>query len=135
MIARALAAGGPWGWVLGEEVYGGDRRLRTMLEERGKPYLLTIRSNDELGAEIDGGGGRHEAAALARALPPRAWRRLSAGAGTKGERLYDWARGRLLPPPDGGGDAPPPGRRLPGRRPTADPADPAHLVVFAPAGP
>jgi SRSO17 transposase len=28
---------------------------------------------------------------IAQALPARAWRRLSAGAGAKGERLYDWA--------------------------------------------
>lgn len=27
---------------------------------------------------------------IAQALPARAWRRLSAGAGAKGERLYDW---------------------------------------------
>src|SRR3954447_18240085 len=129
MIARALDAGVPCGWVLGDEVYGADRRLRTMLEERGKPYLLTIRSNDELGAELDGGGGRHEAAALARALPPRAWRRLSAGAGTKGERLYDWARVRLLPPHDPFRE-----RWLLVRRSTADPADLAYFVAFAPAG-
>src|SRR3954467_13338197 len=98
MIARALDAGVPCGWVLGDEVYGADRRLRAMLEERGKPYLLTIRSNDALEAELDGGVGRHEAAVLARALPPRAWRRLSAGAGTKGERLSDWARVPLVRP-------------------------------------
>src|SRR3954464_7667144 len=91
MLARALDAGVPCGWVLGDEVYGADRRLRTMLEERGKPYLLTVRGNDALEAGLDGGVGRHEAAALARALPPPAWRRWSAGAGTKGERLYDWA--------------------------------------------
>src|SRR4051812_5023041 len=84
MIARALDAGVPCGWVLGDEVYGADRRLRTMLEERGKPYLLTIRSNDELGAELDGGGGRRGAAALGRALPPRAGRRAGARAGPKG---------------------------------------------------
>ena len=134
MLARALDAGVPCEWVLGDEVYGADRRLRAMLEERGKPYLLTIRSNDALEAELDGGVGRHEAAALARALPPRAWRRLSAGAGTKGERLYDWARVRLLPPPDGGGDAPPRERWLLVRRSIADPADLAYFVVFAPAG-
>src|SRR3954447_24788268 len=108
MVARALDAGVPCEWVLGDEVYGADRRLRTMLEERGRPYVLAVRSNEELEAELDGGLGRHEAAVLARALPPRAWRRLSAGAGTKGERLYDWARVRLLPPP-GGGAAPRPG--------------------------
>lgn len=28
---------------------------------------------------------------IAQALPARAWRHLSAGAGAKGERLYDWA--------------------------------------------
>jgi SRSO17 transposase len=134
MLARALDAGVPCGWVLGDEVYGADRRLRAMLEERGKPYLLTIRSNDALEAELDGGVGRHEAAVLARALPPRAWRRLSAGAGTKGERLYDWARVWLLPPPDGGGDAPPRERWLLVRRSIADPADLAYFVVFAPAG-
>src|SRR4029079_15122556 len=92
MVARALDAGVPCGWVLGDEVYGADRRLRTMLEERGKPYVPAVRGNEELGAGADGGGGRHETAALARAPPPRAWLRLSAGAGTKGERLYDWAR-------------------------------------------
>src|SRR3954464_3563215 len=112
MIARALDAGVPCDWVLGDEVYGADRRLRAMLEGRGKPYLLTVRGNDGLEAELDGGVGRDTPAALTRALPPRAWRRLSAGAGTKGERLYDWARVRLLPPPDAGGGAPPPGRRL-----------------------
>src|SRR4051812_25386305 len=32
---------------------------------------------------------------LATAEPGEGWRRLSAGAGSKGERLYDWARFRL----------------------------------------
>jgi SRSO17 transposase len=31
------------------------------------------------------------AAAIAGALDPSAWRRLSAGVGAKGERLFDWA--------------------------------------------
>src|SRR3982750_4592414 len=65
MIARALDAGGPCDWVLGDEVYGADRRLRLMLEERGKPYLLTIRSNDALEADLDGGVGRHQPRQLA----------------------------------------------------------------------
>ena len=33
---------------------------------------------------------------LATAEPLEGWRRLSAGAGSKGERLYDWARFRLF---------------------------------------
>jgi SRSO17 transposase len=130
MIARALDAGAPCGWVLGDEVYGADRRLRTMLEERGKPYVLTIRGNDRLGSELDGSVGQYEPKRLARALPPRAWRRLSAGAGTKGERLYDWARVRLVRPREEPGWE----RWLLVRRSIADPADLAYFVVFAPAG-
>ena len=128
MIARALDAGVPCGWVLGDEVYGADRRLRVMLEERGQPYLLAVRSNDKLWSELDGEVGQHAPEALARALPPQAWRRLSAGAGTKGERLFDWARLRLVrlqqPPWD---------RWLLIRRSVADPTDLAYFVVFGPA--
>ena len=36
--------------------------------------------------------GQHTAARLTQALPEDAWQRLSAGAGSKGERFYDWAR-------------------------------------------
>jgi SRSO17 transposase len=134
MLARALDAGVPCAWVLGDEVYGADRRLRTMLEERGRPYVLAIRSNDELEAELEGGVGRHASGRLARALPPRAWRRLSAGAGTKGERLFDWARVRLVRPRRPGGDAHPREHWLLVRRSIADPEDRAYFVVFAPAG-
>src|SRR6059058_2227762 len=134
MLARALDAGVPCGWVLGDEVYDADRRLRTMLEERGKPYVLTVRGNDRLEAELDGGAGRDEAAVLARALPPRAWRRLSAGAGTKGERLYDWARLRLVRPRQVGGEAPAGEHWLLVRRSIADPGDLAYFVAFAPPG-
>src|SRR3982750_4221116 len=123
MLAWALDAGVPCGWVLGDEVYGADRRLRAMLEERGKPYVLTIRSNEELEAELDGALGRDEAAALGRPLPPRGWRRRSAGGGPRGERLCGWAGVRLLPPRGGGGAAPPRERWLLVRRSIADPAD------------
>jgi SRSO17 transposase len=46
MVARALGAGAPCGWVLGDAIYGADRRLRVMLEGRGQPYLLGVRGND-----------------------------------------------------------------------------------------
>jgi SRSO17 transposase len=134
MVARALDAGVPCDWVLGDEVYGADRRLRLMLEERGKPYLLTVRSNDELAADLDGGVGRHQPRQLARSLPARAWRRLSAGAGTKGERLYDWARLRLVRPRQVGGEAPAGEHWLLVRRSIADPGDLAYFVAFAPPG-
>ena len=80
MVARALDAGVPCGWVLGDAIYGADRRLRVMLEGRGQPYLLGVRGNDTVWAELGGQVGQHAPEVLARALPPQAWRRLSAGA-------------------------------------------------------
>jgi SRSO17 transposase len=130
MIARALDAGVPCEWVLGDEVYGADRRLRTMLEERGRPYVLAIRGNDRLDAELEGAAGRDTPAALTRTLPPRAWRRLSAGAGTKGARLFAWARVPLARPRE----EPDRERWFLVRRSIADPADLAYFVVFAPPG-
>ena len=134
MIARALDSGVPGEWVLGDEVYGADRRLRMMLEERRKPYLLAIRSNDKLWSELDGEVGRHAPEALARALPPQAWRRLSAGAGSKGERLFDWARVRLVRLQDERGSVHPWEHWLLVRRSIADPEDLACFVVLGPAG-
>ena len=128
MIGRALDAGLPCAWVLGDEVYGSDRRLRMELERREHPFVLAIRGNVKLGAVLGGRLGQHAASRLAAALPARAWRRLSAGAGSKGERFYDWARLRLTrlqrPPWD---------HWLLIRRSRKDPKDLAYHVVFGPA--
>lgn len=128
MIGRALDAGLPCAWVLGDEVYGSDRRLRMELERREHPFVLAIRGNEKLWAVLGGRLGQHAASRLAAALPARAWRRLSAGAGSKGERFYDWARLRLTrlqrPPWD---------HWLLIRRSRKDPKDLAYHVVFGPA--
>src|ERR687893_352227 len=127
VIGRALDAGLPCAWVLGDEIYGSDRRLRMDLEQRKQPFVLAIRSNEKLWAVLDGHLGQHAAARLTASIPPRAWRRLSAGAGSKGERFYDWARLRLTrlqqPPWD---------HWLLVRRSRKDPKDLAYYVVFGP---
>jgi SRSO17 transposase len=48
LIAAALDAGVPCAWVLADALYGSDSRLRRMLEERGQPYVLAVRSNHTL---------------------------------------------------------------------------------------
>ncbi len=48
LIAAALDAGVPCAWVLADALYGSDLRLRRMLEERGQPYMLAVRSNHAL---------------------------------------------------------------------------------------
>src|SRR3954453_20059839 len=46
LIASALDAGVPCAYVLGDAVYCSDRKLRRMLQDRGKPYVLSVRSNE-----------------------------------------------------------------------------------------
>ena len=86
MIERAADAGVPFSWVTGDEVYGGNPKLRQRLEERRLPYVMAV------ACRRDG----HRAAALPRGRagrpgPGGAWQRLSCADGSKGPRLYDWA--------------------------------------------
>lgn len=128
MLARAFAAGVPAAWVTADEVYGRDRRLRVWLEEQGRPFVLAVAKNEPLWAPTERGPQQVPAATLAAALAPDAWMRLSAGEGSKGPRLYDWAWGRLARWPVPGW-----AHWLLVRRSLADPTDLTYYVVFAPA--
>jgi SRSO17 transposase len=88
MLERALDAGVPCAWVTGDEVYGGDRHLRLWLESREQSFVLAVAKNEPLWWQEP---TYVRADKIAESLPTTAWRRLSAGAGAKGERLYDWA--------------------------------------------
>jgi SRSO17 transposase len=90
MIARAQEAGVPFRWVTGDEVYGNDSQMRSWLEKRRICYVLAVSSQYRVWYE----GARRWVAEIATLLSQTAWQRGSAGAGAKGERLYDWA---LLP--------------------------------------
>jgi SRSO17 transposase len=93
MIARALDAGVPAGWVAGDEVYGADPGLRADLETRGTSYVLAVTRRHTVTTRP----GTCRADALARRLPSCAWQRRSAGPGAKGHRYYDWAWASIDP--------------------------------------
>ena len=94
MLERALEAKVPVAWVTGDEVYGGDGRLRRWLEEREVPHVLAVKRSEALWSMRM----RQERAwQLAAQVPTGAWRRLSAGDGAKGPRLYAWARVPIRP--------------------------------------
>jgi SRSO17 transposase len=88
MLERAFQSGVSCGWVAGDEVYGRDSKLRRWLEARRQPYVLAVAADQRLWRQDM---RQHRVDALADRLPRRAWKRLSAGQGAKGERLYDWA--------------------------------------------
>jgi SRSO17 transposase len=89
MIAAAVHAGVPAAWVAADEVYGNDPTFRDAVRARGLGYVLAVSCDHHI--PIDGGKVRLRAEVLAAALPASAWQRLSAGAGSKGPRYYDWA--------------------------------------------
>nr|WP_217133318.1 IS701 family transposase [Streptomyces sp. AC558_RSS880] len=96
MICRALNAGVPARWVAWDEVYGADPALRDELEIRRVGYVLAIGCDRRVPTAF----GLIRADTLTASLPKRAWQRLSAGAGAKGERYYDWALVALVPAAD-----------------------------------
>lgn len=129
MLERALEAGVEAAWVTGDEVYGGDRRLRMWLEGNEQPFVLAVKSNEPLWVLTDQGPSQVSAAEVASSIGPERWQRLSAGDGAKGPRLYDWARVALfrLQEPEWG-------HWLLVRRSLDDPEELAYYVVFGPAG-
>ena len=129
LIAAALEAGVPCAWVLADALYGSDSRLRRMLETRRQPYVLAVRSNHHLGFLTQECLLQTNPAELADEVPAEAWSAHAAGEGSKGIRLYDWARIALPWIVDAGFE-----RWVLFRRSRQDPEALAYYLVFAPAG-
>lgn len=91
MVARLLDEGAPCAFVLADAVYGSDHGFRRMLEDRGQPYVLAVRSNHTLRFLEEWALVQTDPATMISELPTEAWQPLSAGEGAKGQRLYDWA--------------------------------------------
>jgi SRSO17 transposase len=90
MITRAIAADVPFAWVAADSVYGvGD--IEQALRRAGKGYVLGVSSNHHFGSWLGKPAVAGSAAEIAHDLDPDVWQRLSAGDGTKGARLHDWA--------------------------------------------
>ena len=89
MIERAIAAAVPFAFVAADSIYG-VAGVERALRRAGKGYVLGIASNHSINSWQDqahrGNGGKR-----LQGLAPSDWKRLSAGDGAKGPRLYDWA--------------------------------------------
>jgi len=94
MLQRAFEAGYTPSWVLGDEVYGRDGKLRAFLEQRRQRYVLTVASNTPIERGLR---KTTPAQVLLEEVHPEDFQRLSAGDGAKGPRESDWARVRLNP--------------------------------------
>ena len=94
MIERAIAAGVPFRWVAADSVYGVGE-VEQALRRAGKGYVLGVNATHIFHSwgRVPAVSGTAEA--IAQSLPRSAWKRLSAGEGTKGPRLHDWAYVKL----------------------------------------
>jgi len=131
MLGRALDAGVPARWVTADEAYGQDHKFRVFCEQRRLGYVVAVPCSQSVGSGTGYGNTGSRADALAAAAPAQAWKRLSAGDGAKGPRLYDWALATLpIAREPSVGFA----RWLLIRRSITDPAELAYYLCFGPAG-
>jgi len=130
MLERALDAEVPARWVVADEVYGSDGKLRRALEARDQAYVLAVkRSEKPTTWPPCAPPGQMAVAAVAAELEREAWLRLSCGEGAQGERIYDWACVPLRPALREGWI-----HALLVRRHPTDPDEVAYYLVYAPVG-
>jgi SRSO17 transposase len=90
MVERAITGSVLFAWVAADTVYGVGE-LEMALRRAGKGYVLGVTGAHQVRSwgvlPIVFGTAKE----VANSLPDDAWRRLSAGDGTKGPRLHDWA--------------------------------------------
>jgi SRSO17 transposase len=122
MLERAFEAGVMLAWVTGDSVYGDDRALRQWLEERKQAYVLAVSGKESVWLKDE----QRQIKTILAELPNLGWERLSAGAGSKGPRLYDWRRLELSAPAQHGWK-----RFLLIRRSISDPSELTGYIVFA----
>jgi len=121
IIKDLLAEGRCPPWVTGDEVYGRDAKLRSVLEDRHTGYVLKIPCSFRITLPTGQRMRADHAAALA---PAAAWQTASAGHGSKGERDYGWAWLATASPR----------HHLLIRRSLTNPADLAYCYCHVPAG-
>ncbi len=128
MLERTLDSGLFVAWVTGDTVYGSAQSLRAALETRKQAYALAVACKEHVEVQ----GTRKRVDQVARSIARGNWQELSAGMGSKGPRLFAWARLELAAPEINGWQ-----RWLLVRQSLdegAKPAERAYVLVFAPIG-
>lgn len=92
MIHRAIDSGIAFKWVTGDEIYGNDRTLRVWMEQQSLFYVMAVASNQHVWL----GFNQVRINQIVKHITKDQWQVLSAGEGSKGPRLYEWALVPLL---------------------------------------
>ncbi|THF69134.1 IS701 family transposase [Deinococcus sp. Arct2-2] len=139
MVERAFTGGVHAAWVTGDAVYSASN-VRSFLEQRQQPYVLAVASNCSVWTWDQSGPKQTQVADVAQQFEPDQWQTWSAGSGSKGDRLFEWAWvsvTQLMGPAVSAGLGPilPAGfeRWVLVRRSLKDPTDLAYYLAFAPS--
>lgn len=138
MLQRAFEAGVQAAWVTGDAVYSAYG-MRSWLEARQQPHVFAVASNFHVWTWGHQEPRQMQVKGIVDEFNEADWRQLSAGKGSKGERLFEWAwisTSQLMK----GGSAVGLGpvieegfeRWVLARRSLDDPTDIAYFTVFAP---
>jgi SRSO17 transposase len=122
MLARTGAAGVTLAWVTGDSIYSDNRPLWQWLEQRPQAYVLAVSGKEAVWRQQH----QRQIKALLTELPREGWERISAGAGPKGPRWYDWLCLALSAPSQPGWK-----RWLLVRRSLTDPSELTAYIAFA----
>lgn len=87
MLERALAAGVPFRWFAADSGYGRDPDLRAFCHQHTVAYVLAVPCDLPL-VGVRAGATRPDQVLRSGG---HIWERRSAGSGSKGRRIYDWA--------------------------------------------
>jgi SRSO17 transposase len=93
MIARTVAAGVPFAWFAADEEFGQNPSLRAYLEGEQIAYCMAVpkTTSTTTGNISTAKQNRQVVENITARLKPHDWSRRSAGIGSKGFRVYDWA--------------------------------------------
>ncbi|MDR1090550.1 MAG: IS701 family transposase [Prevotella sp.] len=95
MMKAAYRADTPFSWVTADSVYGDFRDIAMWLESISKGYVMAVSGK----AYVWQGFRQHRVSTILSVLPDTGWERISSGAGSKGERYYDWLSIPINSPP------------------------------------
>ncbi len=126
MLHRAVEAKVPFAWVTADEVYGQSESLRRWMEQRVISHVMCVKTSDTV---ITRGMGECRVDEPVAGLAPQAWKRLSAGQGSHGERRYQWARVPVRIWWENGS-----GHWVLARRSLKDATESAYYVCYGPVG-
>ena len=88
ILARRINAGQVPTALAGDAVYGRSEPLRRTAEAEGIAYVLEVGKDHR--AQVDPAIAAERVEHLAEAIPTRNWSDRSAGAGSRGQRVYAW---------------------------------------------